>query len=287
MNMKFSVLTLILYIVFSQAIPFNPSNEFHSLERYEISPHGNQIVIFANETEFYESKLLRELEIRKNPDIARKTFIVIKDSNLTLGFDDSEMEYGGSIWNYIRPRRVKFKQVSLGKFNRLTTNTLPVSNCASSQLSSGGVEFKLETGWNKGLSLDSGFLFSIASGIRFDSSIATSYFSLGYSSTSSVTCLAKPGETVQVLGSMTFALFPDAKYRHVEFSRQFRQFVFGNWNSLFTNKKFKALGVVMYDNNFIQKSYCSTDPDLIDCNFDFENDDTLEFRFGQNFANFK
>lgn len=268
-----------------------PVNAFGVLQSQDYKKGGGSVKTFESLSHFIDSAFLKELEKKKNPTLAAKTVIRIKkDENGTdpehyFLFDESEKNYEGndSIWRYIRTRKVKFREISFGQFVRITSDSLPLSNCASSKLSSSGTALQLKTGWSRQLSLDSGLSHTHTSGfntqvpieVALTASMGYHPFSFSYGSSSSITCGAKPGETVQVLGSMNFASFPNAKQRQADFSRSVGEMAFGAWSPVVTKKKYRALGMLMFDDSEFQTSFCSTNPNLLDCSYNFEQDDPL------------
>lgn len=258
------------------------------LQTQNYTRDGGQIVSFDSFSEFANSEFMKNLQKKKNPTVAATTVIKIKQSDNQsekfLLFDESEIanDKDNSILRFITTRKVKFKEISFGHFVRIASNTLPLSNCASSQFSSSGALLQLTSGWSKSFSLDAGISHTHSNGysiqqqpmvLALTASIGVHPFSFKYTSSSAIICNANPGETVQVMGTIKFASFPNAKQRQAEFSAKVGKFVFGKWSSIVSKNKHKALGMIMFDNSDFSSSFCSTDENLVNCNFNFEDED--------------
>jgi hypothetical protein len=258
------------------------------LQTQNYTRDGGQIVSFDSFSEFANSEFMKNLQKKKDPTVAATTVIKIKQSinqsEKYLLFDESEIETDkdNSILRLITRRKVKFKEIRFGHFVRIASNTLPLSNCASSQFSSSGALLQLTSGWSKSLSLDAWFSHTHSNGysiqqqpmvLALTASIGVHPFSFKYTSSSSIICGANPGETVQVMGTIKFASFPNAKQRQADFSTKVGKFFYGQWSSIVTENKHKALGMIMFDNSDFSTNFCSTDENLVDCTFNFEDQD--------------
>ncbi|EGW32276.1 uncharacterized protein SPAPADRAFT_66906 [Spathaspora passalidarum NRRL Y-27907] len=219
---------------------------------------------FANEKELINSRFWKNLQKRKDKEMAKSTVILVKDTNTVYHFDESEWtdEVGADheVETASSPREITLVEMKFG-FLKPFEYTFPLTGCIRMKK---GIPTMYQS-YSHQLYLTLPPEISVRTTVILLSASATvgSYgLSLSYEKDSSLTCKASPGKRVQIFRKERYALFPKAKLRKVKFKTKFKS---GIWKNVFTSLKHKNLGLMFLDLTKSEKPYCEARPDRLQC----------------------
>lgn len=231
---------------------------------------------FENTNELLESPFWENLINSKDTGALESTVIYIEELNSVYHFKSSQYikaqkkRHSGRRFRFKKAsarERVEMVEVQYGEGKSANLNNVPISNCVSSVLSSGGASYSLTYTWKSGLTvtLSPKIAVEIASlGITLTAN--NDALSLSYSTVGGISCNAPAGGKVQVFSSIKYKYFPEAKKRDVTFLRGNDDFTNDEWaNFESDNPKYKSLGPVFFDLSAIPQAECVTEEDDLQC----------------------
>ncbi|RLV93386.1 Kinesin heavy chain [Spathaspora sp. JA1] len=197
---------------------------------------------FENQQELLNSKFWKDLQKKKNKEMAKSTIILLKDRNTTYHFDESEwaVEEEEDILEPVgiakdnskeyeshnqfkltkRPREITLVELSFG-FLKPLENIVPLTGCITMANGSPSIyqtySHVLYFALPPEISVK-GTAFLLSAML----SVGSYGLTLSYERDSTIICKASPGKPVQIFRKEKYASFSKAKFRKVKFRKRFK-----------------------------------------------------------------
>lgn len=232
---------------------------------------GPNVKVFGTLDSLLSSRFLDAFFVEKNSEDFMNNTIYIQQLDSLFYVTDVKKDSSKlkKLFN-LENEELTLLEVNYGKGFSGTVNDLVLSPCISNVFSSGNItythqytrrlDFKINVDTELGATIRNPL--SITFGAPYTRLV------LSLSNSGGVTCRTTPGERVQVFGNVHYINFPEAKSRHVVFSKKTRKMKSLSWNAMTTEPNFGLPGALFHDKKTFPNYECVTDEVDLQCDGD-------------------